>query len=94
MLYLSDKLICINTEFTPSCAMAYRFPDGELQKGMVYVLSGFVFGGNEPIRIKITGKRCTSILDQTQSDIGFAPARFVKLSDVKKNPAKYAGVIY
>ncbi len=96
MLYLSDKLICLNTDFGESQKVAWRFPDGELEKGKLYVLSGFVIGDmGAPIRITITGKRCTCILNEDKErDVGFAPERFVKLSEVKKNPARYAGIIY
>ncbi len=94
MFYLSDKLICINAEFAESCKLGWRFPDGQLEVGKLYVISGFVTD-DRPIRITLTGLRCTCILnDDKNKDIGFAPERFVKLSDVKSNPAKYAGVIY
>lgn len=99
MLRQSDKLICINDDFSESHSDTdYSFPDGPITKGQIYVVSGFNMDAR-PIRINLVGRRFLAKWKDAADtvgnwmDVGFDPMRFVRLADVKGNKAMYDRVM-
>lgn len=78
---ISDKVVCINDTKVPSHSGEvgdYEFPDGYIEKGIVYVVNGFVT--NTPhVGLRLVGLRCLSA--KLGTELGWSTTRFRLLNE-------------